>query len=272
MARGLPTACRFHQGPSATISRWKIGRNQFSMEFKSAELAGYIKLVCYGPNSTESIFGSCPTIQPPTLRNDCMNRILFHRGCYNPPHCGHKALLHHVYDNTQDINVIAAIIDPVDDQGLEKKYGSGAVLFSKEQRIRLWCGYQQPEWCWIYEDNVNRFFGTFDQFSVALSNAAARDGFGLQFVILLGPDHVTTKFAPLDGHEEIIVGDVTRAADFVTKRGDPLLQLPSYEPWKSVEVDEDQARRRAGDYAAFLEARMSQFVPVAYQALIQKSQ
>ena len=50
------------------------------------------------------------------------NRIILYPGFVNPPHRRNEALLRNVFDSSQVLNVIAAIIVPLDDEDLGAKY------------------------------------------------------------------------------------------------------------------------------------------------------
>jgi hypothetical protein len=58
---------------------------------------------------------------PPLLRRN-RSRILFYPGSFNSLHRGHRALLEHGFgQNGEDVNIIAAIILPLDDESLGRK-------------------------------------------------------------------------------------------------------------------------------------------------------
>jgi hypothetical protein len=59
---------------------------------------------------------------------------------FNPPHRGHFKLLRHGFEEAgRDINTIAAIVLPLDDESLVKKLRGqeNALIFTKTERIRL---------------------------------------------------------------------------------------------------------------------------------------
>lgn len=54
----------------------------------------------------------------------------------------------HVFETSPDLNAIAAIIPPLDDEIVEGKcrvWGEGLVI-TKDQKVRLWRGYVRSDW------------------------------------------------------------------------------------------------------------------------------
>lgn len=146
---------------------------------KFADLGWYIGKVYYGGKAMpgDDIFArGLSHNSPPRLRSDRMNRIIVYAGCFNPPHVGHQALLTYVFNHCKDINVVAAVIIPADDDAVKEKLveidlgnmalaartpassssskppslnpPSDALFLTKEQRIALWFGgkYNRHEW------------------------------------------------------------------------------------------------------------------------------
>jgi hypothetical protein len=184
-------------------------------------------------------------------------------GSFNPPHHGHLALLQHAYGSSQDdINIIAAIILPLDDDCIERKCRAAGedLVLTKDQRVRLWRGeFGQSDWYWVYD----RSRKDWDSFRNRLTDAITQDGFHLKFVLLCGPDYVRrTSPPPWNAWDcdEIIVSDVSRSADFTTLDG-KLCRLQGCESWERVLYDKEEARRRAEEMASWLVSGMSLLSP-----------
>jgi len=91
---------------------------------KPSYLSYYIEHALYveeGAVFQKPIFdpGICHT--PPDLKPNCINHILLYPGSFNPSHLGHVALLNHGMSAGHDLNIIAAIIVPLDDKSLDRK-------------------------------------------------------------------------------------------------------------------------------------------------------
>ncbi len=75
------------------------------------------------------------------------NRILLYLGAFNPPHRGHLNLIRHVFDNAgDDLNIVLAIISPMDDDRLLDKFSdeNNPLLLTQKQRITLWKAHGLP--------------------------------------------------------------------------------------------------------------------------------
>ncbi|KAJ9602330.1 hypothetical protein H2200_013185 [Cladophialophora chaetospira] len=232
------------------------------MNAPTADLGEYSKKQHYGSRWSEfddHIFKPGPLHPRPILRSDRTNRILLYSGSFNPPHLGHKALLRHVFENSQNINVIAALVIPTDDQRLQEKKPTGQRKFSFQQRVKLWQGYGPSDWYWVCDRESDSAWHAFE---AGLIQSARRDGFKLKFVSVLGPDYADmTKGVAWNYLREHIVSDIARSADFVATEGASLKQLPGCDPWETVDVDEDRARDCANEHIAFLKRRMSLMMP-----------
>jgi len=62
------------------------------------------------------------------------------------PHLSNIALLNHGMSAGHDLNIIAAIIVPLDEKSLDRKLSQqdGALKFTKAERVRLWQGDSSP--------------------------------------------------------------------------------------------------------------------------------
>ncbi|GKT41050.1 uncharacterized protein ColSpa_01231 [Colletotrichum spaethianum] len=163
----------------------------------------------------------------PLLKKGQKNRVLLYAGCFNPPHLGHYSILRRAFEASQDINAIAAIVLPVDDdrvQGKCKKIGQSLVL-PKSERVRLWRSDAKilPEW-WIYDGSTEEWKWLWKDLKVAIK----MDGFDLRFTNVLGPDHIS-RFGSYSGLNwgcyETITSDAGRQSDLVKANGS-LFTLP----------------------------------------------
>jgi hypothetical protein len=138
-----------------------------------------------------------------------------------------------VFTSSQDINVVAAIILPLDDTYVKRKSleaGDG-LAFTLEQRVRLWRGHVPHDWIWVY-DRGEREWGSFRR---ELEACAILDGFELEFVGVAGPDYIRKDESPpwnTWGCRSIIASNASRPADFAT--ADTLSQLRDCEAWERV--------------------------------------
>ncbi|KAF2006228.1 hypothetical protein P154DRAFT_417517, partial [Amniculicola lignicola CBS 123094] len=126
----------------------------------------------------------------PTLVRGTVSRILYYRGCFNPPHRGHMdALCHAFFRGGHDLNLIAAYIYPVKDSAVQHKMGAleSAFTLPREQRIALWNSDNlSGGWHWCHGDPSRGD----NEFQRALEEECSRDGFDIEFVCLTGPDWV----------------------------------------------------------------------------------
>jgi hypothetical protein len=197
---------------------------------------------------------------------------LFYILVRSTPHVGHRALLNHAFANSQDINVIAAIVLLLDDDSVRAKCRAlgQTLVFSKNQRVRLRRGYGWHDWCWIYDGSTSEW----PSLRRRLTEAAAHDGFDIKFVALTGPDHVSLRkplvWNPWDC-KQIIVSDVFRSADFTTSVG-TLRPFEECDSWKQVCWDEDIAVRQATRTAAFLGGGLSLLSPAVLNEILEEDQ
>ncbi|KAI1774432.1 hypothetical protein F4818DRAFT_419925 [Hypoxylon cercidicola] len=219
-----------------------------------ADLETYIKTVHWKQGSS---FPIPPIFNPgvghfrPQLEKGRMNRIILFAGCFNPPHRGHQELLDRAFSCTRDINVIAAFVFPISDRGVRKKEYADDIWFTRAERVRLWTGNQGPhDWLWVY----NRSSDEWRTFLERLTGAVQRDGFQLEYVRLFGPDHVRINSVPgpLLAVENIIVGNVGRAADFVGEDG-RLTRLMTCGAWQPVSIEQNEMVRMSTGMAEWIQ-------------------
>ncbi|RMZ68510.1 Rossmann-like alpha beta alpha sandwich fold [Pyrenophora seminiperda CCB06] len=183
------------------------------------------------------VFSSSPYSTPPTLRSDRENRIVSYKGCFNPPHAGHVALLAHTYLST-DASTVAVMIRPTGGVGgkpyLHSEEGRHFQL-TQSQRGALWQDDLLSRFSWIMSgtsETAHRFMNSI----VAL---ARHDGFRISFDVLTGGDHPLSShpaFWPDHVHRNI-TSDITRDVFFVdaTDGQDPrVLDFCVCSPWEDV--------------------------------------
>lgn len=212
---------------------------------KTADLSTYIAEAVATVFGTriDPIFSADPSERRPHLQKPGRNRIMIYPGCFNPPHRGHAAILNAAYEASHDLNVIAAIIVPAEEEVAGKKADAaenGTVL-TKAGRAKLWQGDRRSQlWRWVYQypATTTAWFA----FRGHLAAAMAGDGFEVTFVTLLGPDHVRlNRSLPRGawGSEELIVCDGGRPADFFTEE-EGMKELKGCGPWYPVTWDREE--------------------------------
>ncbi|KAK1599318.1 uncharacterized protein LY79DRAFT_683322 [Colletotrichum navitas] len=197
------------------------------MEDQTAELGKYIAK-CRSKRHP-AVFN---TDKQPLLKKGQKNRVLVYAGCFNPPHLGHYNILRRAFEGSRDINVIAAIILPLDDNSLEakcKRKGQSLVL-SKSERAHLWRSDARfmPEW-WVHSSSTDRW----DRLRRRLEKAVEVDGFEIQFTAVLGPDYVA-RYERYDGYcwdcHETITSDAGRSSDLLKPDGSLFKLRPYFTP------------------------------------------
>lgn len=236
----------------------------------TAVLSDYIESCHYGPVSRHSwrgrerIFDRGITHNPPRLYKNKKNRILFYPGAFNPPHRGHERLLSKAFVCSQDINVVAAIILPLDDeyvQGKSRTAGDG-LTFTREQRVKLWRGYVSHDWYWVYDRSVKEW----ESFRQRLTACMTRDGYDVEFIGLLGPDYLQKDSSvPWNcwNCKAMISSDVSRRADLL--ESGTLAQLPECEPWQQVVWNYTDLTQYVKEKVAVLAGVMALIAPTALE-------
>lgn len=88
----------------------------------SAPLELYIRRAFTGLNPDERIFQPSDYMPPPTLVKHSVNYILTFKGCFNPPHEGHKSVLcHGFFRGGEGIRLVAGMVLPVNDSSVVSK-------------------------------------------------------------------------------------------------------------------------------------------------------
>lgn len=177
----------------------------------------------------------------PILRaNREPNHVLLYPGSFNPPHRGHQALLEHVLRKAAaDLFLAAAIIIPTDDDKLAAKNSKDdhPLLLTRAQRARLWCEAGLPK------DRVWVFGGSeaaWKLLRARLQKLLARERIDLRFVLLVGPDWISSRAASDPrpwGCVEAITSDVSRPVDFRCPHS--LRQLPACSMWEPCSLPTD---------------------------------
>ncbi|OHF01727.1 hypothetical protein CORC01_02918 [Colletotrichum orchidophilum] len=213
---------------------------------RHADLGGYIRK-CYGEfgrpcpfGAQQEVFSSLGNpILKPQLSSNRINRILLFPGSFNPPHNGHLNLLRHVFESSNDINIIAAIVLPLSDYKLQRKCDSSFqydMALTLNERVRLWRGDLGPsDWYWVFDLDRG---SDWHHFSKNLERQTAKDGFNLRFVGVCGPDLMKFNQNPwaISGSHEIIVSDVGRPSRLFVQRRIPS-PLLGYSKWEPVRLE-----------------------------------
>ncbi|KAM0502847.1 hypothetical protein ACHAP8_003682 [Fusarium lateritium] len=189
-------------------------------------------------------FNNATAKNPPILRLQGVNHILLYPGSFNPPHQGHLNLLKHAFENAgADLNMVAAIILLTSDEQVQNKMErrDNAIAIPQDKRVKLWRGQGIPvDWAWVYDCSEHWF-----SFRDRLTKAVRRDRMELKFVVLHGPDIITTTkgFNPNGwGCSDAITSDISRAVDF--RYPSTLRQLGGCAAWNKLNVDRSIIERK----------------------------
>ena len=233
----------------------------------TAPLEGYIKQALGDPTAT--IFRPSIHMPPPYLIKGRINYILTFRGCFNPPHQGHKeTLCHAFFRGGEGMHLTAALIFPLDDYSVASKYRRGKsvskdLVLTLQQRINLIDNsglYGGWHWCHPRGERGS------EAFKDRLIAEAAADGFSIQFITLIGPDHLDQEYgSPGYWGPTIVVGtgDPERTSlRMETETG--LRKLTAYNDWRTEALEELFIQQLgAGGDLTWLEQKLSMLFPRA---------
>jgi hypothetical protein len=219
------------------------------------------------------IFKPSGHTEAPRLVRGQLNRVLTYRGCFNPPHQGHKAALcHGFFRGGDDLNIIAAIVYFVNDESVKSKYadsddGVQTFVLTQKQRMDLFDGGGlYGGWHWCYPNDIPEQHN----FQAKLKIEAAKDGFRICFVTLTGADHVGRV-----GHDRyypqnaITVGTGHRERTvFRAETETGFSRLPHYDEWHMRPLTENYIEKFGTDGSpAWLEQKLEMLFPEAVHDL-----
>ncbi|KAI9668926.1 MAG: hypothetical protein M1829_005238 [Trizodia sp. TS-e1964] len=213
------------------------------MALRTAFLSDYISKAHDHP---VSVFNASTTHPQPMLRSDRPNKILLYPDSFNPPHLGHFELLRHgFFKSGADMNLIAAIVLPLNDSSLERKVNNDddPLIFTQEERIRLWTGdTPQHQWFWAFDSCISKWAA----FRRLLSSLIQRDRFDFDWVALVGPDHIHVDVVQqgIWGCNKMLVSDCGRKASFLSKEN-KLIKLTEFTDWVEIKPDVPQLLKDA---------------------------
>lgn len=136
------------------------------------------------------------------------------------------------------MNLVAAIVVPLDDNSVKHKYrrDNNAMLFTQAERVKLWNGYVPSDWYWTFGRSTSEWF----DFKERLTAAITQDGFNISWVVLTGPDYFEiNKEPPVPNWDckEGIVSNVSRPPYFAPCEVSVLTTLSGCEAWKELMLD-----------------------------------
>ncbi|KAM0273892.1 hypothetical protein ACHAQH_008154 [Verticillium albo-atrum] len=192
----------------------------------------------------------------PLLRQGFRNTILLAPGGYNPPHYGHAELLTHALNHGgEDLNIIAAVMIPIDEVHLKRKFGvaESPLILPKTLRVSLCRNSPSiPNNVWVYDQSESEWFA----FRCRLEAAIRSDGFTVNFMTVVGPDHVSINSVHNPsrwGCRGTIVSDACRRADFVAGHHNDLVRVSACADWRRLnDPDLGEIRRLIEDKSARL--------------------
>lgn len=165
----------------------------------------------------------------PTLASGQLNRVLYFRGSFNPPHLGHLGLLLRCYEvGHACFNVVGAIIELRPDREVAAKLhmrGDTGTL-TEEVRQQLWLrdvGF--PPWAFVVRSTSTTYHD--------LPARTMADGYTVAMVSVVGPDCLEPYLKTKRLRADTWVSDVARSASFVGPLG-RLLPLPGFRNWTPI--------------------------------------
>jgi hypothetical protein len=183
-------------------------------------------------------FAKSTSYKSPQLQPGKVNRILIYSGCFNPPHIGHASLLQHVFSNSgEDLNIIAAIVMPKDDDAIERKLkeSDSQLKLTKSERVKLWLGHEPSDYLWVFAVSEDYW----EPFRDKLIENTKRDGFEVKLCSLCGPDHVErlgdSSFRSYPwGCDELFSSDISRDSTIMQPGHTAPKQLRRHSPWEGA--------------------------------------
>ena len=170
------------------------------------------------------------------LRPRYPNRVLLYPGSFNPPHKGHLELLSHIFHDARDsLNIVGAIILPVDEQHLYWKrsylHDAKPLILTKMQRVSLIqnSSFFEEDWTAVWDQPMNEWHS----FRRDLERALLVNDITITFSFVGGPDKISVDKLPDPDYwdcREAITSNISRPLDFVREQG-PLRRLDGCRDW-----------------------------------------
>lgn len=168
------------------------------------------------------------------------------------------------------MNIIAAVIFPLDDESLAEKLGPQRprsrtrsddvdMILTKDQRVKLWRGHGLADYIWVYDGSA----ASWVDFQARLVQDVSRGGFELEFSNLCGPDHLHDIYTtpPMEwGCSDLLVSDIGRDAELTELMPSgvtSMKQLPFCTPWKRPVVDCESIRKTAESQVSWVVSGLS---------------
>jgi hypothetical protein len=198
---------------------------------------GYVRAALLEVNgcAPEQIFRPLKRFPKPQLRKGVTNRILTFPGTFNLPYMGHNLLLTHTFFRSNLENVVAAIISPNSTKSTKKKLKNeaDALILTRKERVSLWNDPFLTPWSWV-NPYMHQKSGDFEN---ALLNATEADGFQIEFVLVVGGDHIDQAAACNDTsllEPTVVFSDGLQS--FPRAPNGAPLHLPGYREWQKSEL------------------------------------
>ncbi|KAK7923922.1 hypothetical protein PG985_005976 [Apiospora marii] len=183
-----------------------------------------------------------PLAPGPGLRKGVVNRILYYRGSFNPPHAGHLASLKHVVKHCgEDYNVVAIVVEMTHDEDLWLKFRGqpDALLLTSHQRLLYWeeallRDADLRHRCWGI--GGYDFCGWRSGFEGLVRESMARSEFDVRVVHLAGGDYIRPDAYSMErfrGPTDYIISDISRQVEFQDAQ-ERMFTLAGCEPWEKI--------------------------------------